>query len=94
MTIDSSRNTYAAAVSENPDVILLDLIMPVTDTLAILRDLKADPATASIPVIIVTSSDEPQHRQICMEGGAFDYLGGQWSLTQLRALIQMAISRL
>ena len=92
VTADSSRSAFAAATAENPDVILLNLKRPVTDTLAILSTLKAHPYTASVPVIILTTGDEPGDGQMCMEAGAFDFLGDRWSLDQLRQRVQAATS--
>jgi two-component system, response regulator len=43
---------------DGPKVILLDLKMPKVDGLQVLREIKADPRTASIPVVIMTSSKE------------------------------------
>jgi len=93
VTADSSHSALAAAVAENPDVILLNLRKPVTDTLAILSTLRADRYTASVPVIVLATGDEPGDGQMCMEAGAFDFLGDRWSLDQLRQRVQAAASR-
>lgn len=47
-------------VNHRPKVILLDLKLPKVDGLEILRRLKADPGTRSIPVVVMTSSQEEQ----------------------------------
>jgi DNA-binding response OmpR family regulator len=59
--IDDDRGTFTVAVSENPEVILLDLIGQQTDTLEVLRELKGDSHTASTPVIILTNSYNSQY---------------------------------
>ncbi len=46
---------YETAVSEHPDLILLDLLMPVMDGFEALQHLRANPDTESIPVIILTA---------------------------------------
>lgn len=46
---------YAIAKAEKPDVILLDVVMPGQDGFATCRQLKRDPATKDIPVVMVTS---------------------------------------
>jgi DNA-binding response OmpR family regulator len=59
---------------EKPDLVLLDLIMPKVQGFEVLRRLKADPATASIPVIVMSNlSQESEIRQV-REDGAIDFL--------------------
>ena len=74
---------YELAISENPSIILLDLMIPITGTLAALRTLSASQNTASIPVIILSNSDDPEHERLCKQEGAFDYLGRGWTLADL-----------
>ena len=60
--------------SEQPDLILLDILMPDIDGYEACRRLKADPATAHIPVVIVTALNEQSDRLRGLECGADDYL--------------------
>ncbi|MCA1961897.1 MAG: response regulator [Desulfomonile sp.] len=62
----SGEEGLAKAVGEKPDVITLDLVMPEMSGFEVLTRLKADPRTAHIPVIIVTSKilDEEQRREL------------------------------
>jgi DNA-binding response OmpR family regulator len=89
--IDDDRGTFTVAVSENPEVILLDLIGQQTDTLEVLRELKGDSHTASTPVIILTNSYDAQYEELFKNEGAFDFLGGRWTLEQLRSRIRVAL---
>jgi DNA-binding response OmpR family regulator len=89
--IDDDRGTFTIAVSENPEVILLDLIGQQTDTLEVLRELKGDSHTASTPVIILTNSYNSQYEELFRNEGAFDFLGGRWTLKQLRSRIRVAL---
>jgi two-component system response regulator len=57
-----------------PDLILLDLKMPRLDGLAVLREVKANPAWRQIPVVILTSSREQSDISLCYEAGACSYL--------------------
>lgn len=55
------RGEYAHRKDEkNPKVILLDIKMPKVDGIEVLRQVKGDPATRSIPIVIMTSSKEEQ----------------------------------
>jgi two-component system response regulator MprA len=89
--IDDDRVTLNVAVAENPEVILLDLIDQQTDTLAVLKELKEDSHTAATPVIILTNSYNPQYEELFRNEGAFDFLGGRWTLEQLRGRIRVAL---
>ena len=61
------------AREEQPDVILLDMILPKLSGPEVLQKLKSDPMTVAIPVIVVSSLTE-KNRQKLMEAGAEDYL--------------------
>lgn len=63
-----------AAKAPPPDLILLDVMMPDLDGYATCRRLKADPATADIPVFFVTGQLDPDERAIGLALGALDYL--------------------
>jgi CheY-like chemotaxis protein len=56
ITASSGQEGIAKAARERPDLILLDVMMPFMDGPATLRALRADPATAGIPVMFLTAS--------------------------------------
>jgi two-component system cell cycle response regulator len=58
----------------NPDVVLLDVMMPGMDGYEVCRHLKDDSATAHIPVVMVTALTEPAERVRGLEAGADDFL--------------------
>lgn len=55
LTASSGQEALVMAVTNKPDVILLDMMMPDMDGRATLQQLKANPATRQIPVILVTA---------------------------------------
>ena len=57
-----------------PDIVLLDVMMPGLDGFAVCRRMKADPALAHIPVIMVTALSDPGSRVRGLEAGADDFL--------------------
>ncbi|WP_252274271.1 HD domain-containing phosphohydrolase [Pseudomonas subflava] len=63
-----------AAGTPPPDLILLDVMMPRMDGYEVCRRLKADPATAAIPVIFLTAKSEPADEQHGFDLGAVDYI--------------------
>jgi threonine synthase len=51
-----------------PDVVILDLMMPGVDGFAVLEDLKREPDTRNIPVIVITAKDLSEEEQQQLEG--------------------------
>jgi two-component system alkaline phosphatase synthesis response regulator PhoP len=80
------------ARTERPDLILLDLIMPKRHGFDVLRELKGDPATASIPVIVLSTLGQESDVQRALESGAVDYLVK--SALPLRELARRVAERL
>ncbi|MBF2048558.1 MAG: response regulator [Elainella sp. C42_A2020_010] len=62
LTASSGPEAIRLAVSEHLDVILLDMMMPGMDGRTTLQQLKANPATQSIPVILATAKVQPSER--------------------------------
>ena len=64
----------SALMEPRPDLILLDVMMPGVDGYEVLRLLKHDPLTASIPVIFVTAKDAYEDEERGLKLGATDYI--------------------
>lgn len=62
------------AKSQNPDIILMDVVMPGTNGFQATRQLSKDPATSNIPVIMITTKDQETDRVWGLRQGAKDYL--------------------
>ena len=74
VTADNGRDALALANSDEPDVILLDVMMPEMDGFEVCRQLKANVSTAHIPVVMVTALDQPSDRVEGLRAGADDFL--------------------
>ena len=61
-------------VETNPDIVLLDLLMPDIHGLDVLKQLKENPQTTSIPVIVLTGSTEQEDKLSALRSGAVDYI--------------------
>jgi CheY-like chemotaxis protein len=57
-----------------PDLILLDLLLPELDGMAVCQALRQDASTAEIPIVVVTGLNSEAHRQVALQAGANDYV--------------------
>jgi class 3 adenylate cyclase len=93
ITAENGAQALNLIPSEDPDVVLLDVIMPDLDGYQVLERLKGDPKLRSIPVIMVTGVDEVESAVRCIELGADDYLSKPIDPIVLRARINAGLSK-
>ncbi|PND39275.1 DNA-binding response regulator [Paucibacter aquatile] len=70
----SGEAALARARQAQPDIVLLDAVMPGMDGFELARRLKATPATAGIPLIFMTGLTETEHLVAALEAGGADYV--------------------
>ena len=73
-TAVNGQEGVEAAQRQHPDLILMDVIMPILNGFQATRMLQRDAATAGIPVIMVTTKDQVTDRSWGLRQGAVDYL--------------------
>lgn len=78
---------------ETPDAVLLDMMLPDTDGIEILKSLKAGDKTKNIPVIMLTAKSEETDKIVGLELGADDYVTKPFSLKELAARIKAVLRR-
>ena len=71
--IDGEKGLRVAK-KELPNLVLLDLLLPKKDGVKVLEELKKDPETRNIPVIVLTNLGQKKKIDKCFELGAVDYL--------------------
>ena len=76
------------AHSSNPDVILMDIQMPVMDGLEVMRRLRKDPRFVATPMIAITALAMPGDRERCLEAGANEYMSKPVRLKVLQTTIE------
>jgi DNA-binding response OmpR family regulator len=77
LTASDGAQGIETAVREQPDVILLDVLMPNVNGFEVLKNLKDHPETKDIPVVVYTnlgSNDSDEKRELAFSLGAADYL--------------------
>jgi two-component system alkaline phosphatase synthesis response regulator PhoP len=78
---------------KSPDLILLDLMLPGVDGIAVCKALKADPKTAHIPIIMLTAKGEESDKVVGLELGADDYVTKPFSVKELIARLRAVLRR-
>ncbi len=89
----SGAEALEKAEALDPDLILLDVMMPEMDGFAVCRQLRAAPRLAEIPVIMITALDDRASRLAGLEAGADDFISKPFDQAELRARVR-AITRL
>ena len=79
---------------ENPDLILLDLMLPEMDGLDVCKAVKNDAKTTHIPIIILTAKAQESDKVVGLELGADDYVTKPFSPRELIARIKAVLRRL
>lgn len=79
--------------TNRPDLIVLDLMMPEMDGMTVFRNLRQNPETADIPIIMLTARGTAEERVEGLELGADDYLGKPFSPKELVLRVQGILRR-
>ena len=84
----SADEAYAHLRDSHPDLVFLDIVMPEKDGLTLLKELRALPTHRETPVIVVTSKDYAQDRNVARDLGAREFLLKPLRSREIRALIE------
>ncbi len=88
---DNGNDALRLAQEERPDVILLDIMMPIMDGYEIMRRLKAAEGTKDIPVIMLTAKSGQLDRRKLKDMGAVAYITKPFNLENLRYTVRRIV---
>lgn len=78
---ENGKQALQLATAEHPDLVLLDIVMPRLDGIAVLKQLRADEQTKHIPIILLTNLADNYKLMEATAAGVFDYLiKSDWKL--------------
>ena len=89
---ENGEEALAAIAKARPDLILMDIQLPIMDGYTATRRIKADPALRSIPVIAVTSYALSGEEKKAREAGCDDYIPKPYSPRELLAKVRQYLS--
>ncbi len=90
---ESGEKALELARDEHPDLVLLDLMMPGLDGLEVCRRLRANDATADIPIVMVTARAEESDAVVGLAVGADDYVKKPFGVKELVARVRAVLRR-
>ncbi len=93
VSINDSTKAVQLADTENPDIFLLDLMMPEIDGFKLCRLLRAERKFAHTPVIIITALSDTDSRAVAYGAGATDYLTKPYHPNELKAIIKGLVNK-
>ena len=83
----------AAARQHHPDLVVLDVMMPGLDGWEVCKKLRAEPATAAVPLLMLTAKAEEGDRVLGLELGADDYVTKPFGVNELLARVKALLRR-
>lgn len=93
ITADNGISAVHLAKEKLPDIIVLDLMLPGLDGFSVYRELRADPRTNGIPVLMLTAKGEVNDRIAGLELGADDYVTKPFSPKELMLRVKALLKR-
>jgi chemotaxis protein histidine kinase CheA/ActR/RegA family two-component response regulator len=90
---EDGMRALESLVAEIPAIILMDIEMPVMDGFECTRAIRANTATALVPIIMISSRAADKHRKIALEAGVNEYLGKPYKEQELLTLIREYLSK-
>lgn len=87
----SGRDGLAKIRANAPDLVILDLMLPDTDGFEVIRRLRADPATAALPIIILSANAQTGAEDKCLKLGATAFMRKPIGIRELGEAVKQYI---
>lgn len=92
LTARNGKEGLKIAVSQRPDIIVTDVVMPEMDGIELVKSLKGNSLVSHIPVIMLSGKNKLQDRMLGLETGADSYLPKPFYMSELKSLIANLIN--
>ena len=93
MGFENAASFYKRMKEQQPDLILLDIMLPDEDGVSILKKLKSRPDTENIPVIMMTAKSSEYDKVLGLDSGADDYIPKPFGVMELISRVKAVIRR-
>ncbi len=90
--VEDGRKAVEAVRQEEPDLVLMDVTLPVMDGLQATREIRSDEKFERLPIIILSAHDSDEIRREAAEAGGSEYLCKPFEVAELKKLIEGCLS--
>jgi two-component system phosphate regulon response regulator PhoB len=92
--VDNGLAALSAARERPPDLVVLDVMMPGMSGIDVCRQLRGEPATAALPIILLTARAQEGDVEVGFGAGADDYVVKPFSPRELVSRVEAALARM
>ena len=89
--VEDGRKAVEAVRQEEPDLVLMDVTLPVIDGLQATREIRSDEKFERLPIIILSAHDSEEIRREAAEAGGSEYLSKPFEIAELKKLIESCL---
>ncbi len=89
----NGKEAVDLATSQVPDLIIMDILLPVMDGLQATRLIREDPKTQSIPILAMTAKTTPKDKENCIQSGCDDFLEKPFPVKKLTSIIEKLLGQ-
>jgi DNA-binding response OmpR family regulator len=93
-TVDNGLAALSAAQERPPDLVVLDVMMPGMSGIDVCRQLRGEPATAALPIILLTARAQEGDVEVGFGAGADDYVVKPFSPRELVSRVEAVLARM